>query len=100
MIISGGENVASREVEEVMRSHLAVKDCAVIGIADAKWGELICAVVQLESEVSDQQLSEHCRQFLAAYKTPKRWLRVDSLPVNAAGKMDKPALREMYSSAT
>jgi acyl-CoA synthetase (AMP-forming)/AMP-acid ligase II len=99
MIISGGENVASREVEEVMRSHPAVKDCAVIGIADAKWGELICALVQLESEVSDQQLSEHCRLLLAAYKTPKRWLRVNSLPVNAAGKIDKPALREMYSSA-
>jgi acyl-CoA synthetase (AMP-forming)/AMP-acid ligase II len=96
MIISGGENIASREIEEVLRHHPAVKDCAVIALPDPKWGEVACAVVQLEKreqDVSDLQLKEHCRQYLAAYKTPKKWLRVDSLPVNAAGKIDKPALR-------
>jgi acyl-CoA synthetase (AMP-forming)/AMP-acid ligase II len=94
MIISGGENIASREVEEAVRGHPAVRDCAVIGLPDPKWGETVCAVVQLESEVSDQELSDHCRKFLAAYKSPKRWFRIDALPLNAAGKIDKPSLRK------
>ncbi|MEE4144825.1 MAG: AMP-binding protein [Halieaceae bacterium] len=93
MIISGGENVASREVEEVMRRHPAVKDCAVIGLPDPRWGETICCVLQLQTEVSDAELVDHCRRFLAGYKTPRRWVRAASLPLNAAGKVDKPALR-------
>jgi acyl-CoA synthetase (AMP-forming)/AMP-acid ligase II len=94
MIISGGENIASREVEEILRRHPAVRDCAVIGLPDPKWGETVCAVVQLARKVSDQELSGHCRKFLAAYKSPKRWFRVDALPLNAAGKIDKPSLRK------
>lgn len=95
MIISGGENIASREVEEVLRKHCAVKDCAVIGIPDSKWGEVVCAVIRLEGVASDKELSEHCRSLLAAYKSPKKWLYVDALPLNAAGKIDKPALRQL-----
>lgn len=99
IIISGGENVASKEVEEVIRRHPAVKDCAVIGVPDPKWGELVCGVVQLAGEVSDLELTDHCRQLLAAYKAPKRWIRVTALPVNAAGKIDKPALRVTHAKA-
>lgn len=99
MIISGGENVASREVEEVLRSHPAVKDCAVIGVPDSTWGEVICAAVQLAGEAGDKELDQHCRQYLAAYKSPKKWLYVDALPHNAAGKIDKPSLRRHYLSA-
>jgi len=94
MIISGGENIASREVEEAVLGHPAVRDCAVIGLPDPKWGETVCAVVQLESEVSDRELTGHCRKLLAAYKSPKRWFRIDALPLNAAGKIDKPSLRK------
>ena len=97
MIISGGENVASREVEEVMRRHPAVKDCAVIGLPDARWGEAICCVVQLQAGATEAELMDHCRRFLANYKTPRRWIRVASLPLNAAGKIDKPALRLAYT---
>jgi acyl-CoA synthetase (AMP-forming)/AMP-acid ligase II len=98
MIISGGENIASREIEEVLRRHPAVADCAVIGLPDTKWGESACAVLRLKSEASDLALAEHCRSYLAAYKTPKRWMRTDVLPLNAAGKVDKPLLRRMYSA--
>jgi acyl-CoA synthetase (AMP-forming)/AMP-acid ligase II len=98
MIISGGENVASREVEEVVRRHPAVKDCAVIGLPDPRWGESVCCVVQLGAQVSDQELIDHCRGHLAGYKTPRRWVRVASLPLNAAGKIDKPALRLAHAA--
>ena len=97
MIISGGENVASREVEEVIRRHKAIKDCAVIGLPDARWGEAVCGVVKVAGTVTDGELTAHCRQSLASYKTPKRWLRVENLPLNAAGKVDKPALRSTFS---
>ena len=100
MIISGGENIASREVEEVLCHHDAVRDCAVIGLPDPKWGESVCAVVQLVNDVSDRELDAHCRQFLAAYKTPKKWVRVESIPFNAAGKIDKPALRRAHTGAS
>ena len=96
MIISGGENIASREVEEVLRRHPAVRDCAVIGLPHPRWGETPCAVLQLAADTSDAALDVHCRQWLAAYKTPKRWIRVAALPLNAAGKVDKPALRRAY----
>jgi len=93
MIISGGENVASREVEEAVRRHPAVRDCAVIGVPDPRWGERVCAVVVVAGEVSDADLTAHCKTLLAGYKTPRVWRRVDALPLNAAGKVDKPALR-------
>ena len=99
LVISGGENIASREVEEALRQHPAVRDCAVIGLPDAKWGEVICAVVQLHSDVTEQEMVAHCRGLLAAYKSPKQWRYVEVLPLNAAGKIDKPLLRQRYASA-
>ncbi len=98
MIISGGENVASREVEEVLRQHSAVRDCAVIGLADADWGECVCAVIKPDDVISNRELSDHCRRFLAGYKIPKHWFRVEDLPLNAAGKVDKPLLRRQYGA--
>jgi len=97
MIISGGENVASREVEEVLRRHAAVRDCAVIGLPDERWGECVSAVLVTSEPVADAALAAHCRALLAGYKTPRRWFRVDALPVNAAGKVDKPALRAHFA---
>lgn len=93
MIISGGENIASREVEEALRRHPQVADCAVIGLPDPRWGEAVCAIVKLRDEVPDAALEAHCRVLLAGYKTPRRWLRVAALPVNAGGKIDKALLR-------
>ena len=97
MIISGGENIASREVEEALRQHRAVRDCAVIALPDPRWGESACAVVQLSEEVDNRELEAHCRKLLAAYKTPRQWFRSDHLPLNAAGKIDKPLLRKRYT---
>ena len=96
MIISGGENVASREVEEALRQHPAVRDCAVIGLPDPRWGETVCAVIVEHAHSSDDALSMHCRRHLAGYKTPRFWFRCDALPLNASGKVDKPLLRKRY----
>ena len=98
MIISGGENIASREIEEVLRRHAAVRDCAVIGVPDAKWGESPCAVLHLKEDIADRDLSAYCRNFLAGYKVPRRWIRIDDLPLNAAGKIDKPLLRRRFAA--
>ena len=97
MILSGGENVASREVEEVLRQHPAVVDCAVIGLPDDKWGETVCAAVVLSSETDDAALAAHSRAQLAGYKTPRRWFRLEQLPLNASGKVDKPLLRQQLA---
>lgn len=99
MIVSGGENIASREVEEVLRRHPGVEDCAVIGLPDERWGETVCAVVVAHPATGDDSLGEFCRAHLAGYKTPRRWFRVDALPLNASGKVDKPLLRRTYATA-
>ena len=98
MIVSGGENVASREVEEVLHQHPAIKDCAVIGLPDARWGEQVSAVLVECDAVTDTELEAHCRKYLAGYKLPRTWHRVDVLPLNAANKVDKPALRQRFGN--
>ena len=98
VIVSGGENVASVEVENVLASHPAVRDVAVIGIPDEKWGELVTALVVLETgeQLTDVELIDHCRQRLAGYKCPKRIEFRDELPRNATGKLQKYLLRKPY----
>jgi len=97
VIISGGENVSSIEVEDALMSHPAVKEVAVIGIPDDKWGELVTGLVVSDgSEVSAEELISHCRTSLAGYKCPKRIEFVDSLPRTATGKLQKFKLREPF----
>jgi acyl-CoA synthetase (AMP-forming)/AMP-acid ligase II len=96
VIISGGENVSSIEVEDALMSHPAVKEVAVIGIPDEKWGELVTALVVPDGEVSAEELITHCRQSLAGYKCPKRVDFVGELARTATGKLQKFKLREPY----
>ncbi|MEU9954668.1 AMP-binding protein [Streptomyces sp. NPDC050982] len=97
VIISGGENVSSIEVEDVITSHPAVREVAVIGIPDAKWGELVTALVVTDgSGVTAEELIAHCRTRLAGFKTPKRVDFVESLPRTATGKLQKFKLREPF----
>jgi acyl-CoA synthetase (AMP-forming)/AMP-acid ligase II len=95
IIITGGENVASVEVERVLQSHPAVAQVAVIGIPDERWGEAVHAVVVLkDGERPDEaELLGHCRAALAGYKVPKRVEYVDAMPMNAIGKILKRELR-------
>jgi len=96
VIISGGENVSSIEVEDALMSHNAVKEVAVIGIPDDKWGELVTGLVVKEGEVSADDLIAHCRESLAGFKCPKRIDFFDELPRTATGKLQKFRLREPY----
>lgn len=96
MIISGGENIYSREVEVALELHPWVKESAVIGIADPRWGESVKAiVVRIPGvELKELELIAHCKVVLASYKCPKVVEFVDELPRMATGKINKVALRE------
>ena len=96
MIITGGENVYSREVEEILYQHPAVAEAAIVGVLDETWGENVVAVVQRRSgqEVTEEAIISFCKNNLAGYKKPKRVVFVDELPRNAAGKILKRELRD------
>jgi acyl-CoA synthetase (AMP-forming)/AMP-acid ligase II len=96
VIITGGENVSSIEVEDALMSHPAVKEVAVIGIPDDRWGELVTALVVRAGEVTEAELVAHCRGHLAGYKCPKRVDFVDELARTATGKLQKFKLRQPY----
>jgi acyl-CoA synthetase (AMP-forming)/AMP-acid ligase II len=97
VIISGGENVSSIEVEDALTSHPAVREVAVIGIPDEKWGELVTGIVVTDgSDVSAEDLITHCRGRLAGYKCPKRIDFVAVLPRTATGKLQKFKLRAPF----
>jgi len=100
MIVSGGENVYSAEVENVIAQHTGVALCAVIGIPHAQWGEAVHAVVVRRpgASLSEDELKAHCREFIAPYKCPKSVEFRDALPLSGAGKILKKELREPFWS--
>lgn len=98
MIISGGFNVFSTEVEARLLAHEAVQDCAVIGVPDEKWGEAVTAIVELRvgMAVSPEELIAFCRPTLGGVKTPKRIEIWPTLPRSPVGKVLKRAIRDRY----
>jgi long-chain acyl-CoA synthetase len=102
MIISGGENVYPREVEEVLYRHPAVLEAAVIGIPDDYWVEKVHAVITTREgqKVAAEELIAFCKKSLAGYKVPKSMEFVDALPKNPAGKILKRELRDKYWKGT
>lgn len=101
MIISGGENIYPREVEDVLYNHAGVLDVAVIGEPDEKWGERVTAiVVKKDSTITESELEQFCKNSdrLAGYKRPRRYVFVDQLPRNASGKIQKFLLRKQLEN--
>lgn len=99
IIISGGENIYTPQVEEAILLHPNVKEVAVIGTSDAKWGEVPVAAVSLVDPAvptSEEELIEHCRAVLASYKKPRRVHVLSELPKNGSGKISKPELRQVF----
>ena len=101
MIISGGENIYSREVEEALAAHPAITDVAVIGVKDDYWGETVRAIAVLDpgKPTSESELIEHCKTLMASYKKPKSIVFVDDLPRLPSGKINKVILRQLYGAA-
>jgi acyl-CoA synthetase (AMP-forming)/AMP-acid ligase II len=98
MIITGGENVYSAEVENIIMSHDGVTGCAAIGIPDDKWGETVHAIVtrSADSDVTSEALIAHCKANLAHYKCPRSVDFVAAFPLSGAGKILKTVLREPF----
>jgi acyl-CoA synthetase (AMP-forming)/AMP-acid ligase II len=98
MIITGGENVYSVEVENALARHPAVLACAVIGVPSEQWGEAVHAVVVKKpgSDVAVDELIAHCKTLIAGYKCPLSVAFADALPLSGAGKVLKTKLREPF----
>jgi acyl-CoA synthetase (AMP-forming)/AMP-acid ligase II len=98
MIISGGENIYSREVEDVLYMHPAVREAAVVGVPDEQWGESVKAVIVLEegATVSEQEIIDFCKANMASYKKPRSVEFWSDLPKTASGKIKKVDIREPY----
>lgn len=100
MVISGGENIYSAEVENALATHPAMAECAVLGLPDARWGEVLAAVLVLHAHtrVTDDELTAFLAQRVARYKLPRRYVRVAALPRTALGKVQKSQLQTLFNS--
>ncbi len=101
IIKTGGYKVSALEIEEVLRTHPAVLECAVVGVDDAEWGERVCAAVELRgtAELTLAALQAWAKQRLAPYKVPRALRCVHALPRNAMGKVMKPDVAALFRSA-
>lgn len=102
MIISGGENVYSTEVEHVLYKHSDILEAAVIGVPHEVWGETVAAVVvpKVGKKLNHDELQQFCREELAGYKVPRVFYEIDELPRNTSGKILKYQLRERFREKT
>jgi malonyl-CoA/methylmalonyl-CoA synthetase len=98
IIKTGGYKVSALEIEEVLRSHPDIQECAVVGVADLEWGERVCAalVLQPQRELTLESFRSWAKEQLAVYKIPTRILTVEELPRNAMGKVIKPTVVELF----
>jgi acyl-CoA synthetase (AMP-forming)/AMP-acid ligase II len=101
MIIRGGENIFPAEAQTVLEQHPAVARVAVVGLPDARWGEIVAAaVVTVQgATVTDGELAEFCRGRLAGFKSPTRYTFVAELPTNSTGKVRPAAVRALFERA-
>jgi acyl-CoA synthetase (AMP-forming)/AMP-acid ligase II len=98
MIISGGENIYSREIEDIILKHPAVYEVAVIGVPDETWGEAVKAIVSLKpnQKATEEEIINFCKDHLASYKKPKSVEFTAEIPKNPYGKVLKREIREKY----
>jgi malonyl-CoA/methylmalonyl-CoA synthetase len=97
---TGGEKISALEIEDVLRTHASVLDCAVVGVPDAEWGDRVCAAVvrRPSTDLSAEELRAFAKALLAPYKVPKQITIVADLPRNPMGKVTKPAVRALFEA--
>ena len=98
IIVTGGENVYSSEVEAALYQHQNVHECAVVGIPDEKYGEALFAAIVLRpgTSMTEEDVIEHCRGKIGGYKIPRKMDFIEELPKSAMGKILKTEIREIY----
>ena len=99
LIVSGGENVYPAEIEATLLRHPDVLECTVVPWSDDEFGQVACAAVVGRRTLSEAELRDHCRALLASFKVPRRFVAIDALPRNAAGKPDRAALARLLQRA-
>ena len=97
IIKSGGYKISALEIEEVLRTHPQVSDCAVVGLPDPEWGERVAAAIVITGELTVPVLTQWMRELLPGYKTPRTFLLLNELPRNAMGKVVKNDLKTLFS---
>ncbi|MBD2447787.1 AMP-binding protein [Nostoc sp. FACHB-152] len=102
IIKTGGYKVSALEIEEVLRTHPDIQECAVVGVADPEWGERVCAALVLRSQcqLTLESFRKWAKEQLAVYKVPTRILIVEELPRNAMGKVTKPTVVEIFRTSS
>jgi malonyl-CoA/methylmalonyl-CoA synthetase len=102
IIKTGGYKVSALEIEEVLRTHSDIQECAVVGVADPEWGERVCAALVLRSQcqLTLESFRSWAKEQLAVYKIPTRIFTVEELPRNAMGKVTKPTVVELFRSSS
>lgn len=98
MIIRGGENIYPAEVEARLLEHPGVRNAEVFGAPDPRWGEVVCAALQLREDVDAESLERHCRDTIAPYKVPARWFLCPNYPMTGSGKVQKFRLQQQASA--
>lgn len=94
MVIRGGVNIYPNEIEDVAMRLPAMQECSVVGLPDQDLGEIVACAWVAGAALTEEALIDHCRQHLAPYKVPAKWLRLDALPTNSGGKVNKLVVRE------
>ena len=99
IIKSGGYKISALEIEDVLLKNPEIKECAVVGIADNKWGEIVATAIVMRSDpVSIEEIQTWCSGYLSDYKIPRKISFVDNLPKNSMGKVTKPEIKEMLKN--
>jgi malonyl-CoA/methylmalonyl-CoA synthetase len=98
IIKSGGYKISALEIEEVIRTHPQIKDCAVVGIPDTEWGELVVAALITVTDLNSKELATWLKERMPTYKIPRQFIQLDDLPRNAMGKVTKNELKKYFIS--
>ena len=98
IIKSGGYKISALEIEEVLRSHPAVSDCAVVGLPDEEWGEIVAAAIVGDSSLDTEELTPWLKARMPGYRVPRKYVSLSELPRNAMGKVTKNDVKKLFNT--